>query len=79
MKFKTPLNQSAEVTLKDIVTINEYDFRLAVPRSGQTDENDVPYGNRMRGKTMECTIKSSDNSTDFSLQYIITKYRISWS
>ena len=37
------------------------------------------YGDRLRGKTMQCEMSSTSNSLDFSLQYIITKYRISWS
>lgn len=71
--YKTPLKQHSECT-GTAVTNREYDFRLDIPRNN----NDV-YGGRMRGKTMECEFSSTSNSTDFSLQYIVTKYRMSWS
>lgn len=73
-KFDTPLKQHSQCTGSDFITNREYDFRLAIPRN-----NDDYYGGRMRGKTMQCELSSSSNSTDFSLQYIITKYRMSWS
>ena len=72
-KFDTPLKQHGEIK-GDRITNREYDFRLAVPR-----HNNSEYGDRLRGKTMQCELSSKNNSTDFSLQYIITKYRISWS
>ena len=71
--YKTPLKQHSSCTGSS-VTNREYDFRLDIPRNN----NDV-YGGRMRGKTMECELTSTSNSTDFSLQYIVTKYRMSWS
>lgn len=71
--YKTPLKQHSNCT-GSAVTNREYDFRLDIPRNN----NDV-YGGRMRGKTMECEFSSTSNSTDFSLQYIVTKYRMSWS
>jgi hypothetical protein len=72
--FNTPLKQHSTGTGNSLITNREYDFRLDIPRN-----NDSSYGDRMRGKTMQCELKSSSNSTDFSLQYIITKYRMSWS
>ena len=72
--FKTPLKQSSSGTGSKFITNREYDFRLDIPRNANSS-----YGDRMRGKTMQCELKSSSNSTDFSLQYIITKYRMSWS
>lgn len=71
--FNTPLKQHSQATGSSM-TNREYDFRLAIPRN-----NGSSYGDRMRGKTMQCELASSSNSTDFSLQYIITKYRMSWS
>lgn len=71
--FDTPLKQHSTCTGAQMSN-REYDFRLAIPRN-----NNSSYGDRMRGKTMQCELKSSSNSTDFSLQYIITKYRMSWS
>ena len=73
-KFKTPLKQESYGKGTSIITNREYDFRLDIPRN-----NDSAYGDRMRGKTMQCELKSDTNSTDFSLQYILTKYRMSWS
>lgn len=72
--FNTPLKQHSTGTGNSLITNREYDFRLDIPRN-----NNSSYGDRMRGKTMQCELKSSSNSTDFSLQYIITKYRMSWS
>ena len=72
LKYDTPLKQHGE-TKGDNITNIEYDFRVAVPR-----HNNSEYGDRLRGKTMQCELSSTNNSTDFSLQYIITKYRISW-
>lgn len=73
-KFDTPLKQHSEGTGNQLITNREYDFRLTIPRNN----NDF-YGGRMRGKTMQCELSSNSNSTDFSIQYIITKYRTSWS
>lgn len=78
MVFTTPLNQSAEINNIDFTTINEYDYRMCVPRDGQKPGSIPKYGNRLKGKVMNCEIKSSSNSIDFSLQYITTKYRMSW-
>lgn len=72
-KYNTPLKQQSNCTGTS-VTNREYDFRLDIPRN-----NNDAYGGRMRGKTMQCELKSTSNSSDFSLQYIITKYRMSWS
>lgn len=71
--FYTPLKQHGYADGSQI-TNREYDFRLAIPRN-----DDSSYGDRLRGKTMQCELSSDSNSTDFSLQYIITKYRMSWS
>jgi len=71
--FSTPLKQRSHTNPGDIENV-EYDFRFVVPRN-----NDDEYGGRMRGKTMQCEFKSKNNSLDLSIQYITTKYRISWS
>lgn len=79
-KFTTPLKQSGEIQLKENnVTNREYDFRFAIPRN-----NNSAYGDRLRGKTMQGELTINDNedfnpTKDFSLQYIITKYRVSWT
>lgn len=72
--FDTPLKQHSTGTGSSLITNREYDFRLDIPRNDNS-----AYGDRMRGKTMQCELKSSSNSYDFSLQYIVTKYRMSWS
>ena len=69
--------QISNVEGKDI-TNREYDYRLDIPRA-KTDGKLSLFGNRMRGKTMIVEMYSNSNSVDFSLQYIITKYRISCS
>lgn len=71
-EFKTPLKQHGKLTGKSIEN-REYDFRFSVPRN-----NDSAYGDRLRGKTMQCEMYSTKSDIDFSLQYITTKYRISW-
>lgn len=76
-KFKTPLGQSSSITGDTVpkeITNREYDFRFAIPRN-----NGDSYGGRMRGKTMQCEMIGRDSEETFSLQYIITKYRMSWS
>lgn len=84
--YKTPLKQESRCSGKDTVSNLEYDFRITVPRAGKemlVNGNSVwtvsDYGDRMKGKTMQCEIKSISNNLDFSLQYIITKFRISWA
>ena len=81
--FETPLKQKSAIRGDKATSVDEYDYRLAIPRNGSQDldekERIKEYGNRMRGKTMQCEIASDYNSTDFSLQYITTKFRMSWS
>lgn len=72
--YKTPLKQHSSAEHGEGITNREYDYRLAIPRN-----NDDLYGGRMRGKTMECEITSDSNNKDFSIQYVTTKYRMSWS
>lgn len=71
--FKTPLKQTGVIT-GDKIDNTEYNFRFAIPRDANAQ-----YGGRLRGKTMQAELKSTSNSYDFSLQYIFTKYRISWT
>ena len=72
-KFSTPLKQYGEIT-GDLIDNTEYNYRFAIPR-----HNNAEYGDRLRGKTMQCELQSSSNDYDFSLQWIKTKFRISWS
>lgn len=73
-RFTTPLKQEATLKGKDNVENREYNFRYIIPRNDNAE-----YGDRLRGKTMQCELESKNNSYDFSLQYIKTKFRISWS
>ena len=71
--FKTPLKQQGTIT-GDKIDNTEYNFRFAIPR-----DNNSSYGGRLKGKTMQVELTSTSSSYDFSLQYILTKYRISWT
>lgn len=69
--YKTPLNQEGSV-IGDKMRDFECNYKLAIPRHKNSE-----YGDRLRGKTMSCTISSTSNSTDFSIQSVLTKFRIS--
>ena len=71
-KFSTPLKQAGTLPGNRIEN-REYNFRYVVPRNAGSE-----VGDRLRGKTMQCEIISESNLYDFSLQFITTKYRISW-
>ena len=58
---------------KDDITNREYSYRYAIPRAANAN-----YGDRMRDKTMSVEM-TTDGDNNFSIQYITTKYRISWS
>lgn len=55
-----------------------FDYRFAIPRD--EDSNEL-FGNRMRGKYIECNVKFNDNKkmNKVILQYFMTKYRAIWS
>lgn len=90
--FKTPLNQTSELERENI-TDRELDYRAAIPRAGKYGKDGfvrtkyredgnfatAKYGDRMRGKTMEVELYSDSEDFNVSIQYIITKYSISWS
>lgn len=84
--YKTPLKQEGRSIGTDMTNV-EYDYRITVPRAGgyETTENDQTvwkvkeYGDRLRGKVMRCEINSDNSNPDFSLQYITTKFRMSWN
>ena len=82
--FITSLKQKA-ILEPNSITDREYDYRLTIPRAGRYVGNPphkrwivADWGDRLRGKTMECELASNSDDLDFSLQYIITKYRKSW-
>lgn len=71
--FATQGQVSNELTPEDI-SQRYYDYRAAIPRASNTGL----YGNRMRGKSMECDIKNNI-ADNIIIQYITTKYRALWS
>lgn len=74
LRFTTPLKQEGILKGKNNIENREYNFRYVIPRNDNAE-----YGDRLRGKTMQCELESKSNSYDFSLQFIKTKFRISWS
>ena len=78
LKFSTPLKQKGMLA-GSFIENREYNFRYVVPRAINENGYEAAYGDRLRGKTMQCELQSNSNSYDFSLQFIIDKYRISWS
>lgn len=72
-EYSTPLKQHSITTGVDM-TMREKDYKMAIPRDGNAS-----YGGRLRGKTMDVTIKQDSNTLPFSLKYVITKYRQSLS
>lgn len=73
MFFNTPLKQNSRLDGKNI-TNREYSFRFAIPRN-----NNSMYGDRMKGKFMDCELISNSSNIDFSLQYILSTFRASCS
>lgn len=51
----------------------ENNHRFVIPRA------DGLFGNRARGKVMICSIEDIKPNPAMAIQYIITKYRQSWS
>lgn len=66
-------SQKIESNLKDQITLRENNHRFAIPRA------DGLFGNRARGKVMICSIEDIKPNPAMAIQYIITKYRQSWS
>ena len=70
--WETPMIKSAS-TLENSITIRENNHRFAIPRAGGL------YGDRIRGKYMVCEITSEKPRYTAAIQFITTKYRLSWS
>lgn len=66
-------SQKIESSLEEQVTLRENNHRFAIPRA------DGLFGNRARGKVMICSIEDTKPNPAMAIQYIITKYRQSWS
>ena len=70
--WETPMIKSAS-TLENSITLRENNHRFAIPRAGGL------YGDRIRGKYMVCEITSEKPRYTAAIQFITTKYRLSWS
>lgn len=66
-------SQKIESSLEEQITLRENNNRFAIPRA------DGLFGNRARGKVMICGIEDVKPNPAIAIQYIITKYRQSWS
>lgn len=66
-------SQKIESSLEEQITLRENNHRFAIPRT------DGLFGNRARGKVMICSIEDIKPNPAMAIQYIITKYRQSWS
>ena len=70
--WETPMIKSAS-TLENSITLRENNHRFAIPRARGL------YGDRIRGKYMVCEITSEKPRYTAAIQFITTKYRLSWS
>lgn len=66
-------SQKIESNLEEQITLRENNHRFAIPRANGL------FGNRARGKVMICSIEDIKPNPAMAIQYIITKYRQSWS
>ena len=66
-------SQKIESNLEEQITLRENNHRFAIPRANGL------FGNRARGKIMICSIEDIKPNPAMAIQYIITKYRQSWS
>lgn len=66
-------SQKIESNLEEQITLRENNHRFAIPRA------DGLFGNRARGKVIVCSIEDIKPNPAMAIQYIITKYRQSWS
>ena len=66
-------SQKIKSSLEEQITLRENNHRFAIPRA------DGLFGNRARGKIMICSIEDVKPNPAMAIQYIITKYRQSWS
>lgn len=66
-------SQKIESSLEEQITLRENNHRFAIPRA------DGLFGNRARGKVMICSIEDVKPNPAMAIQYVITKYRQSWS
>ena len=68
--------QIARDSLEEQMTQREHNYRYAIPRQYESGL----YGSRMRGKYLICHMENQEGAnTNIAIQYIITKFRTSWS
>ena len=74
--FETDLyNKFSMATMNSSrISAREGNIQYAIPRA-----NDLPYGNRMRGKWMHVTMIDNEPEYDYAISHIITKFRQSFS
>ena len=70
--YRTDVDMAEDNNIK--YSNREGDIRLAVPRA-----NNQKFGGRLRGKTVNVSLRLKGNLNYVSISNIITKYRISWS
>ena len=71
--FMTPLGQRS-IYQDNWHENREVNNRIAIPRDGTYDDENVRFGNRMRGKTMSILLAPPSGA---SLSYVTTKFRMS--
>lgn len=73
-------HMSSNYITKNEISNRYFDYRFAIPRGTDNLGNGL-FGNRMRGKYVECDIhiNPSDGINKATLQYFMTKYRAIWS
>lgn len=70
--YNTHLGQEGKIEEGIGITDRQLDYRLAIPRNGNSE-----YGDRLRGKVMNVTLESVSNNIDFSISNVLTKFRLS--
>lgn len=73
-------HMSSNYITKNEISNRYFDYRFAIPRGADNLGNGL-FGNRMRGKYVECDIhiNPSEGINKATLQYFMTKYRAIWS
>lgn len=70
--YTTQLGQEGKIENGVGISDRQLDYRLAIPRNRESK-----YGDRLRGKIMNVTLESTNNSTKFAIGSVLTKYRLS--
>lgn len=78
ISFLTPTRQKSQLNGTEI-TNRESNFDYRIPRAFDEDGKEAVFGDRLRGKNIHIVVDTDSPVKDFSLGWVITKYRISWS